>query len=88
MKTVRLDDPAQAEAYLQHRAALIAILNNADGYVTIDGDPGSYPGARAKEFLKVFLADQRVLRSSWRAAREAEVDSLDLVRLGNERGLG
>lgn len=61
MKTVRLDDPAQAETYLEHRAALIAILNNADGYVTIDGDPGSYPGARASEFLKVFLADRRAL---------------------------
>lgn len=61
MKTVRLDDPAQAETYLKHRAALMAILNNADGYVTIDGDPGSYPGAKASDFLKVFLADRQTL---------------------------
>ncbi len=61
MKTVRLDDPAQAEDYLRHRAALMAILNNADGYVTIDGDPGSYPEAKASDFLKVFLADRQAL---------------------------
>ena len=61
MKTVRLDDPEQARVYLQHRAALMAILNNADGYVTIDGDPGSYPGAKPSDFLKVFLADRQTL---------------------------
>jgi hypothetical protein len=64
MKTVRLDDPVEAEAYLRHRAALLAILNNADGYVTIDGDPGSYPGAKASDFLRVFVADRQVLDRS------------------------
>ena len=44
MKTVQLDDPREAVAYLRHRAALLEILNNADAYVTINGDPGSYPG--------------------------------------------
>ena len=43
LKTVRMDNPQEAEAYLRHRAALLEILNNADGYVTIDGDPGGYP---------------------------------------------
>ncbi len=61
MKTVRLDDPEQASVYLQHRADLMTILNNADGYVTIDGDPGSYPGAKPSDFLKVFLADRQTL---------------------------
>lgn len=71
MKTVRLDDPAEAEAYLKHRAALMAILNNADGYVTIDGDPGSYPGAKASDFLKVFLADRQTLdRTGQRPAQQ------------------
>ena len=37
---VRLDSVAQAEPYLAHRSAMMAILNNADAYVTIDGDPG------------------------------------------------
>lgn len=54
-------DPEQARVYLQHRAALMAILNNADGYVTIDGDRGSYPGAKPSDFLKVFLADRQTL---------------------------
>ena len=39
----------------------MTILNNADGYVTIDGDPGSYPGAKPSDFLKVFLADRQTL---------------------------
>ncbi len=61
MKTVRLDDPREAKAFLQHRAALLKILNNADGYVTIDGDPGGYPGDKPAEFLKVLLADRQTL---------------------------
>ncbi len=61
MQTVRLDDPKQAGPYFKHREALLEIVNNADGYVTIDGDPGSYPGAKPEDFLKVFLADRRTL---------------------------
>jgi hypothetical protein len=61
MQTVRLDNPQEAKAFLQHRAAVLEILNNADGYVTIDGDPGSYPGAKPAEFLKVLLADRETL---------------------------
>ena len=44
MAVLRMDRPQEAEAYLRHRAALLGILNDADGYVLIDGDPGSYPG--------------------------------------------
>lgn len=58
---VRLDDPVQAEPYLAHRTAMISILNNADAYVTIDGDPGGYPGAKPEEWLNVFLADRAAL---------------------------
>ena len=47
-KDVRLDDPAQAEPWLQHEAAMVAILNNADAYVTIDSDPGGYPGRKRR----------------------------------------
>ena len=61
MKTVQLDDPREAAAYLRHRAALLEILNNADAYVTIDGDPGSYPGAKPSEFAKVFSHDRRTI---------------------------
>ena len=61
MQTVRLDDAKEAERYLEHRAALMEILNNADAYVTIDGDPGGYPGATPSEFLKVLLHDRKTI---------------------------
>jgi len=62
LRIVRLDDPVERERYMRHRAELMGILNNADGYITIDGDCGGYPNAEAKEFVDVFLADQKVLR--------------------------
>ena len=58
---VRLDDPAAREAYFAHRAAMMAILDNADAYVTIDGDPGGYPNARPQQFLEVLQHDRQVL---------------------------
>jgi len=61
METARLDTPAQAEPWLSHRAQMLRILNNADGYVTIDGDPGGYPGAKPADFLRVFLEDRRTI---------------------------
>lgn len=63
-KHVRLDDPVAAKTYLAHRTALMSILNNADGYVTIDGDPGGYAGARPEDWLKVFLSDRAVIDRS------------------------
>jgi hypothetical protein len=61
LQSVRLDDPAQAKPYLAHRAAMIAILNNADAYVTIDGDPGGYAGAKPEDWLKVFQSDRAAI---------------------------
>jgi hypothetical protein len=61
MEMVRMDDPQKAEAFLKHRAALLQILNNADAYVTIDGDPGGYPGGKPEEFLKIFQHDRQTL---------------------------
>jgi hypothetical protein len=58
---VRLDDPAEAAAYFAHRRAMMAIANSADAYVTIDGDPGGYGGARPEEWLSVFFADRTTL---------------------------
>jgi len=57
-KQVRLDSVEQTHAYLIHRSKMMAILNNADAYVTIDGDPGGYPGAKPADWLKVFLSDR------------------------------
>ncbi|HVF10760.1 MAG TPA: hypothetical protein VNA16_08155 [Abditibacteriaceae bacterium] len=61
MHAVRLDDPAARAAYFQHRAAIQQIINNADGYVTIDGDPGGYPGAHPAEFLRVLQTDRATI---------------------------
>ncbi len=55
---VRLDDSAARDAYLAHRSEMQKILNNADAYVTIDGDPGSYPDAKPQAFVDVLLADR------------------------------
>ncbi len=60
-RNVRLDDSVQAAPYLTHRTAMMAILNNADAYVTIDGDPGGYDGALPQDWLKVFLSDRAAL---------------------------
>jgi len=60
-KHIRLDDPKEAEPYLAHRSKMISILNNADAYVTIDGDPGGYEGARPEEWLKMFQSDRSAL---------------------------
>ncbi|MBA3687152.1 MAG: hypothetical protein H0W72_18175, partial [Planctomycetes bacterium] len=60
-RNVRLDDPAQAEPYFAHRLAIMAILDNADAYVTIDGDPGGYLGADPRHFAEVFARDRAAL---------------------------
>jgi hypothetical protein len=56
-----LDDPKEAEPFLKLRSDLISILNNADGYVTIDGDPGSYPGATPAAYVKVLVNDRQAI---------------------------
>lgn len=60
-KNVNLADPKEAEPYLAHRSKLMSVLNNADAYVTIDGDPGGYPGAKPEDWLKVFQSDRSAI---------------------------
>lgn len=60
-RTIHFNNAPDTAAYFAHRAALLAILNNADGYVTIDGDPGSYEGATPQQFAEVFRADHATL---------------------------
>jgi hypothetical protein len=61
MDTVRLDDPKAGPAYLQHRARVVRLFDNADAFVVIDGDPGGYPGAPVDEYLRILKADREVL---------------------------
>ncbi len=63
-QTVRLDNAAQREPFLAHRRAMLRVVNNADAYVTIDGDPGGYPGAKPEDFLRVFVSDRETLNKS------------------------
>ncbi len=58
---VRLDDPKAKKEYLAHRSAIFKILNNADAYVTIDGDPGGYPAAKPRQFVEVLESDRAVI---------------------------
>ena len=58
---VRLDRADQCEPFLAHRRAMLSIVNNADAYVTIDGDPGGYAGATPEDFLRVFASDRATL---------------------------
>lgn len=72
-KHVRLDDPTAAAAYFAHRRAMMEIVNTADAYVTIDGDPGGYPGAKPQEWLAVFRADRATLDAVGKAAARQPV---------------
>ena len=49
-QVIRLsDEPKAAEAYLDHRRSVLCLLDNADAFVVIDGDPGGYAGAPPEE---------------------------------------
>ncbi|MCC7498170.1 MAG: hypothetical protein IT160_11380 [Bryobacterales bacterium] len=58
MTTIHISDPASGPAYLRHRAEVLRLFDNADGFVVIDGDPGGYPGAPVSEYLRILDSDQ------------------------------
>ncbi|MBA3709546.1 MAG: hypothetical protein H0W83_12090 [Planctomycetes bacterium] len=72
-RIVRLDDAAQRQDYFAHRAAIMGELNNADAYVTIDGDPGGYAGARPGDFVDIFRADRATIARVGSHPREQQV---------------
>jgi hypothetical protein len=58
-QVIRLsDEPKAAEAYLDHRRSVLGLLDNADAFVVIDGDPGGYAGAPPEEYLRILRSDQ------------------------------
>jgi hypothetical protein len=73
MRTIHFDNPADTTAYFEHRAAIMKILNNADGYVTIDGDPGGYASAQPQHFVDVFLHDAATLAAHGERPGKQEV---------------
>jgi hypothetical protein len=58
---VRFDDEAKAKTYLEHRQSILQLVDNADAYVVIDGDPGGYPGAPVEEYLRILKSDQQAV---------------------------
>ncbi|MFM8702293.1 MAG: hypothetical protein ACKOHG_00175 [Planctomycetia bacterium] len=72
-KHVRLDDVAEAAAYFAHRRAMMEIVNTADAYVTIDGDPGGYADANPREWLSVCRNDRATLDAVGKAAAKQPV---------------
>lgn len=60
-RTFRFDRPGELDAWLEHTGRLLQCLNNADGYVFIDGDPGGYPEARPAELLAMLEGVRREL---------------------------
>lgn len=60
-QVIRLTDEATAKAYLDHRQSILRLIDNADAYVVIDGDPGGYPGAPVEEYLRILKSDQKAL---------------------------
>jgi hypothetical protein len=61
MRKLRLDVFAELEAYITHMTAILGCLNNADGYVFIDGDPGGYAGAKPEDFLRMLQGIRDIL---------------------------
>jgi hypothetical protein len=58
---IRLSDETVAKAYLEHRQSVLRLLDNADAFVVIDGDPGGYPGAPVEEYLRILKNDQQAV---------------------------
>jgi hypothetical protein len=73
MQTVKIDDSENCAAYLKHRASLLKILNNADAYITIDGDPGGYPDAKAPEFVRVLKSDRETINAHGERPKEQKI---------------
>jgi len=61
MQTLRLTDENTAKAYLGHRRKVLKLLDNADAFVVIDGDPGGYPGAPVDEYVRILRNDQQAV---------------------------
>ena len=61
MHSYRLDKPQEYKVFTNHLESLFTIINNADGYVFIDGDPGGYPGADPKDFVRLFHSARDII---------------------------
>lgn len=54
-------DPQQLHAILAARAVLYQHIDNADGYLTIDCDPGGWPDGSIDDFIRIFEESRKLL---------------------------
>lgn len=54
-------DPEQFRKIMDSREALYRIVNNVDGVVTIDSDPGGWPGAPVSDWVKILNGCRKLL---------------------------
>ncbi|MEZ5277892.1 MAG: hypothetical protein R3F07_16040 [Opitutaceae bacterium] len=64
MRRFLLDDPDERRVCMNHLREVMVCLNNADGYVFIDGDPGGYPGAKPEDFMAMLGQVRRILEET------------------------
>jgi hypothetical protein len=60
-QVIRLTDEAITQSYLKHRQSVLRLVDNADAYVVIDGDPGGYRDAPIEEYLRILKSDQQAV---------------------------
>ena len=54
-------DPKQFAQIMKSRETLYRSINNADGFCTIDSDPGGWPRSPLGDFMKIFKASRTLL---------------------------
>jgi hypothetical protein len=54
-------DPGQFARVMESREDLYSIVNNANGYWIIDGDPGGWPGSPVSEFVDIMVGNRRLI---------------------------
>lgn len=73
-------DPRQFQRIVASFEALYRIVNNADGFVMIDSDPGGWPQSPLREQVKIFNAARNLLNRYNQHGREAKL--VDWMWLG------
>ena len=54
-------DPKEFARIMEVRETLYRVVDNADGYCTIDSDPGGWHGSPLADFMKIFKASRALL---------------------------
>ncbi len=52
------------EEIIENRKLMYRLAGDADGYVTIDSDPGGYPGSSVSDFVDIFIKNRKAIDES------------------------